>query len=248
MGFSDQSLNDDFKRGLSEIITDKLICCCSLMKKDCLSLKRKIDNDEVKIRNRLLEKYLEDNNIRTQIGLDKLELGFIPEGPENNDEETDTYIGRVDIKVIGKNWFQNTKKYYVIECKRIDGRSDLNTAYVKEGGFRFVADPAKYKSYNKKNFMLAFVVKDINISENAIKINNIQSKFLKDRIISGLSLLQNNMNESFVFLSSYNTDGDVIELEHIFYNLSAIINETKKASNASPEKNNKRCGAAHDTH
>jgi hypothetical protein len=188
MGFSDASLNDDFRSGLYKKIADKLICCCDLMKRDCLSSKHKIDDDEGKIRNRLLEKYLDDDDIRSKIGLDKLKIKFIPETPENFDEETDRYIGRVDMKIIGDNCFKKSKDYYIIECKRIDGSSKLNNKYVKDGVSRFIEEPTKYKSYNKKNFMFGFVVKDISIPENTIKINRIQSKLLKEKIISELSL------------------------------------------------------------
>jgi hypothetical protein len=229
MGFSDKSLNNNFKNGLFEIIVDKIICCCNIMKKDYLLGGCKIDNNEVKIRNHLVEKYLGDNNVRSEIGLDKLGIGFIPEGPEKFDEKNDTYTGRVDIKIITGDWFRNTKCYYIAECKRIDGKRQLNNSYVKDGIYRFVMQPIKYESPHAINLMFGFVVRNINIPENTSEINCIQSNLMKSTVRSGLSLLKNDQGDWFLFLSSYNVDNKITDLEHLFYDFSTIIDEPKKS-------------------
>ena len=50
------------------------------------------------------------------------------------------HIGRVDIRILLKSDFEKDDAYYITECKRIDGSSDLNKKYVKEGVARFVTE------------------------------------------------------------------------------------------------------------
>lgn len=128
--------------------------CYELMIKDKILLPN-LEND---IRDILLYNYLNNNEIRNK--LDFSNFLFDPEVPENS--------GRSDIKVQTYDTFQDTKAYYIIECKRLDGYSNLNKEYIKNGIDRFLS--AKYSSYYKINAIIGFIVKDINIDKNIQKI------------------------------------------------------------------------------
>lgn len=222
-GFLNTSLNAEFESGLFENIIDKIIFCSQMMKDVCISNGHRIDNDEGKIRNHLLEKYLDNDDIRSQVGLSDLYLRFIPEVPENYKDFNDTYIGRIDIKVVTANWFKNSKEYYTVECKRIDGSKILNQKYITEGVSRFVEPPVKYPSYYKRNIMFGFVVKNINIDSNTIMIEEIHNSHLKDWIKEGLHLLKNSPSNYCQYSSNYFFDQSTLELQHIFFNFSEIV-------------------------
>lgn len=143
----------------------KIYLCCELMLLDKVELPY---NNENGIRDILLFKYLNNNELRQRFGL--INFLFDPEVPVNN--------GRSDIKVSTKNTFIDTNAYYVIECKRLDGKSTLNKAYVEDGINRFTTN---YKSKNHEyyypsnygfNGMIGFVIKNININDNMVKIGN----------------------------------------------------------------------------
>jgi hypothetical protein len=224
------SLRNEYKDNLFEIIIEKLLECSKLMKNDCLLKGLKISNDEIIIRNRLVEKYLDDDIIREKIGIDILCLRFIPEKSEGYDDNTDSYIGRTDISVVTKNWLENDRKdYYTIECKRIDGNTKLNRCYVNEGVVRFLntGGIVKYASYHKKNILYGFVVKNVNINNNIIKIESMQRESLGNILKSNMSLLDNN-DEYSSCRCKYEVNNDILELRHIFYNFSEIVSEKKR--------------------
>jgi hypothetical protein len=222
-GFLKASLNAEFEYGLFENIIDKIIICSQMMKNVCVSNGYRIDNDEQKIRNHLLEKYLNNDEIRSQIGLNDLCLRFIPEVPENYNDSNDTYIGRIDIKVVTENWFKNSNEYYTVECKRVDGSRGLNEKYITEGVSRFIKAPIKYQSYYKRNIMFGFVVKNIDIDSNIIMIEEYHSLQLKDWIMEGLHLLKNSPSDYCLYSSYYFFDQSTLELQHLFFNFSEIL-------------------------
>ncbi|MDR2408488.1 MAG: hypothetical protein LBE13_10325 [Bacteroidales bacterium] len=225
------SLRTEYKNNLFEIIIEKLLDCSKLMKSDCLLSDLKISNNEILIRNRLVEKYLDDDTIRAKIGIDILCLRFIPEKSEGYDDNTDLYIGRTDISVVTQNWLENDRKdYYTIECKRIDGNKELNKRYINEGIVRFLntGGSVKYVSHHKKNIMYGFVVRNININNNIIKIELMQREILKDILISNMSVLNSNNDEYCSCRCEYEVNDDILELRHVFYNFSEIINEKKE--------------------
>ncbi len=144
--------------------------CYELMIKDKLIL----PNLENNIRDILLYDYLNNNKIRQT--LDFSNFLFDPEVPENS--------GRSDIKVQTYDTFQNTKAYYIIECKRLDGYATLNKEYIKNGINRFLTTeyPPKYSSFYKISGMIGFVVKDIDIDENIQKIGSFFNTIQKDKV------------------------------------------------------------------
>ncbi len=222
-GFLINSLNTEFEAGVFEIIIERLLYCSEIMRRDCIAQATRIRNHEVRIRNRLLEQYLNNNDIQKDLGLRDIYLRFIPEAQENYSDTEDSYSGCADIKVVTENWFKyDINDYYIIECKRIDGSEDLNKKYVVEGIFRFVVEPIKYISQHHRNIMFGFVVTDIDIPQNTANINTIQSKTLKDFVKMEISLLKNN-NQYFLFSSSYSLRKGLLELRHIFYDFAQII-------------------------
>ncbi|HBC31934.1 MULTISPECIES: hypothetical protein [Caproicibacterium] len=213
-GFKNESINALFAAGSLKRIIAHLIQCSSQMKANCRSTENMLKNDEDKITNHLIECYL-NNGVS--------EFRYVLQAPENFDPQTDQYIGRSDIKVISSDWFSNSKCYFLIECKRIDGTQHLNKEYIINGVSRFVSTPPKYSSYHKKNIMFAYVVKAINISDAATKISQLQKTLLTDVVATPFSLAQCD-TEYGEYYSEYTSDSiGVIELRHLFYDFAEVI-------------------------
>lgn len=139
-----------------------------------------IENNENKIKNRLYKDYLNNQNIRNELGLNhylfKTETGMIDENYNEN--------GYSDIEVIDlKGSFKSTEAFYIIECKRIDDinthyQNSLNNKYIHEGINRFIDE--KYPTHYKVNGMLGFVVKNIDIKENCNHFSDFKSHLFID--------------------------------------------------------------------
>jgi HD superfamily phosphohydrolase len=177
--------NEQFEKILIQIII-----CYDLMRKAKVIL----PNDENKIRNKLVNNYLMDNTIRTEINL--TDYRFERETPEDNDE------GRVDIKIVSrKDSFFDTKAFYIIECKRLDsknrnGKTGLNAKYVLNGIARFIS--GKYSMYKNTAGMIGFVVSQMDIHENIGCINQLlQNTFTE--INTATELTEKQMNPSFKY-------------------------------------------------
>lgn len=113
-------------------------------------------NNENEIRD-ILYKYISKRKIRNEICNI---YGF------NFDKEVDEKTGRIDLKIKDINDFEDFDSYYIIECKRLDGKSTLNKYYINHGINRFTS--GYYSSYGI-NGMLAFVVEKIDIHSNMDK-------------------------------------------------------------------------------
>jgi hypothetical protein len=144
------------------------------------------------------------------IGLDNFR--FEPEVLEN-------YIhgvpqGRVDLKVYNINEFRHRKRYFIIECKRIDGNPSLNRKYVTEGIMRFVGSPPKYTSYVKSNCMLGFLVRAVDIDKNVDSINRLLRSYSSDISVREYLHLDTG---SDTYVSVYGDDAaPQITLVHVF--------------------------------
>jgi hypothetical protein len=88
-------------------------------------------NDENKIRDILLENYINITQIRHSFCNIK---GF------RISKEVGVNDGRVDLQIFTLNDIENYKAFYIIECKRLDGGSTLNKAYIKDGVKRFTTN------------------------------------------------------------------------------------------------------------
>lgn len=221
-GFKNQQLNQIAKNNIYEDMINFIFISLEKMRENLLAENKNIKNDEEKIRTHLLEHYLKNEQFKEKY-FDDLYLLFDAEVAEGYDLTSEEYIGRVDIKVYSINTIINPKDYYIIECKRIDGSSTLNRKFITEGICRFILNKPKYSSYNKKNIMLGFVVKNIDIEINTDRINEIQSEIEDIHICEKLERLKKEKEEYYLYRNKYKCGDKKIELSHLFYNLSDVI-------------------------
>ncbi len=217
-GFKNSSLNFPARKNYFEQIIVFLVKSGDLLLKNNV----KIENHEERITAHIVENYLKDNSVVDS----SFPFAFETECRENFNPNTDTYAGRADIRVSSRDCLfrKNPKDYYTIECKRIDGTSDLNKKYVTKGVTRFVVPPIKYESYHNKNIMFAYVVTKIDIKSNITKINTIHKRDLSKFIAKDISINQNQPNNScYLCESEYLSVSDNLKLSHIFYDFSSIV-------------------------
>lgn len=219
-GFKNKALNALLQKDDFEQIASFIIEACRTVKSDYLNQGNRMPNDENRIRSILLKEYLAVDDIQRNSKM--TEYRFEPETLENYDGKGN-FIGRADIKVILKTDFEKNDAYYLIECKRIDGTKTLNKKYVNDGIARFVTK--KYSSYYGKNFMLGFVVKDIDIQKNTANIESIQNtSALTNTYIHGkFSMESMSGNEELKYVCSYQLAEGKLELCHVFSNLSSVV-------------------------
>lgn len=225
-GFKQKSINEDFQNSFHSYIIETIEKCCSLMKQNCISSGRTVKNHEVNIQNHLFFYYLDNDSVLAELECEMFPISFQIETPETYDENTDTFIGRCDIKVTSNNYWvnKNKKDYYIIECKRIDGSSNLNKKYIDEGVSRFVDEPPKYPSYHNKNIMFGFVVKNIDIPDNSIKISKINKDKFGSISQGDLILIKTDLTEGLhEYISNYTLSDKSLQLFHIFFDFSPVI-------------------------
>lgn len=203
---------DDFER-ISEFILE----VCDKTREEYESTNEKLVNNENHIRTIMLEKYM--RNIDFCKGHQMSDYRFDLETPENYDGNGD-YIGRADIRIILKTDFTNYNAYYLIECKRIDGTVDLNKKYVNQGVFRFTTQ--YYSSYYSKNIMLGFVVKQVDLTNNSRKIEELQNSSDHEFMHGNFQLIVDNKYQK-MYTCMYNTEFGTLELRHIFTDISKVI-------------------------
>lgn len=214
-GMLDKNIFKALYRANFEKITAYIFDICELIVEDYEKKQLKLPNDENKIRSIMLEEYM-----KTQKGVYGMSnYRFELEVPENY-VGNGQHIGRVDIRILLKNDFEQEDAYYIIECKRIDGSSDLNKKYVKEGVARFVTE--KYSSYYGRNIMLGFVVKKIDVSSNAKLIEEIQNAELDQHMHGDFQLVKSEgVTKSYKCM--YQIPSGEVELRHIFSDYSSIM-------------------------
>lgn len=200
-----------------EKIANYILNICELVVEDYEKKQLKLPNDENKIRSIMLEEYMKKQKDAYGMSDYRFEL----EVPENY-AGGGQHIGRVDIRILLKSDFEKEDAYYVIECKRIDGTSDLNKKYVKEGVARFITQ--KYSSYYGRSIMLAFVVKKLDIPANTRLIEKIQNADLDGHMHGDFEFIKSNgVAESYKCL--YQIQSGEVELRHIFSDYSGIMQE-----------------------
>ena len=179
--------------------------------------KEPLENNENSIRDILVEKYLNNNVKREQLGIEN--VIFNREVSENS--------GFVDIKVQTAIALNKPEAYYIFECKRLDGSNDLNKKYVQEGILRFTL--GKYSAYYGLNGMLGFEVRKINTTGNIDKINRLAiSEFKETNIIKGLTGIHITGNFKFSYRSIHKTTSSkTIELYHLMLDFSDVISIRK---------------------
>ena len=215
-GFRKELNNAVFKNSLFKLIIIHISKCCEKLKNDCLETGEYLYNHEDKISSRLVERYLD-------VGFSGLRFNL--QKPEHFDAKTDTYKGRTDITVISFDWFVHSNAYYVIECKRLDGKCRLNKEYVSEGIARFIESTSPlYPSYYGKSIMLGYIVQAINVSENAKKIDKLQRELLVDVMIGEMRTVCDGRSGFSYYRCVYQSYGKTnVELAHLFYDFSDVI-------------------------
>jgi hypothetical protein len=198
-----------------EDILAKIIACYNLMVVDNLNL----SNDENSIRDVLLISYLKNNSVRNKIQL--TDFLFDREVPE------DLSIGRTDIKIQTLNTFADTGAYYTIECKRLDavntnGKTGLNALYIKNGISRFVSK--SYSSHYKTNGMIGFLVQELDIHQNIIRINNLMKNSFKEANLTR-DLISRSVSVGFDFsyCSTHIINSEEITIYHLMLDFSKNI-------------------------
>lgn len=220
-GFKSAIINRSVSQSILKNIVSKVLICCDMMQKDCLAQKNTLKNLEEDIRDYLFNNYLNSDDVMEQIGLG--EFRFFSEVPENY--RNSKPIGRTDLQVINMNMFKYRKKYFTIECKRVDGTKKLNRYYIENGVKRFVLPEPLYPSYYRVNCMFAFVVKNIDVATNAQKISDLQTEDYKEVKVKTpfLSSLISSKH-TYTYESEYfSSDDSDILLFHIFYDFWPII-------------------------
>ena len=213
-GFKNNNLNVDFENGILDNIVARLVKCSDDMRAVCITESILLFRHEDKITNRLHEYHLND---KQQV------LRFSIQSQESYDPLTDCYKGRADIKVVSCNYFLNEKDYYLIECKLIDGRSDLNRKYVDEGVARFVGSHPKYPSPNSKNIMFGYITENIDVEQNTAKIGGLQTRRLLG-VVSGKFVKKESYGtHDHSYSCDYKSNDAEIELRHLFYDFSDVI-------------------------
>lgn len=206
-GFRDEEFQD---------VLTKVVDCYRLM----LSNNVRVANHENEIRDELLINYLKNNKIRNQLQLTK--YLFDREVPE------DTTNGRTDIKVQTINTFTNTSAYYIIECKRLDGKNlkgetGLNAEYIGNGIMRFVS--GQYPTNKYLNGMIGFVVEQMDISANITNINHLlKEKFSESNTETVLTSLSFIKDFQYQYYSLHKCkDNKKIKLYHLMLDFSANV-------------------------
>ncbi len=198
-----------------EKIVQYILDICELIVKDYEEKQLKLPNNENQIRSIMLEEYLKKLKDFYSMSDYRFEL----EVPENYVGKGQ-HIGRVDIRILLKSDFEKEDAYYIVECKRIDGTSNLNKKYVEEGIARFITQ--KYSSYYGRNIMLGFVVKKIDIVSNTKLIEQIQNLDLNKQIHGNFEFIDSD-DVTYNYKCMYQIQSEEIELRHIFSDYSSII-------------------------
>ena len=214
-GMLSRNILRELHRANFEKIATYILDICALIVEDYEERQLKLPNDENKIRSIMLEEYMNREKAAHGMSEYKFELE-VPENYIGNGQ----YAGRVDIRILLMTDFEKDDAYYIIECKRLDGSTDLNKKYVKEGVARFITE--KYSSYYGRNIMLGFVVKKIDVSANTKLIEKIQNTEPDQRMHGRFQLVKSEgVTESYKCL--YQIQSGEVELCHIFSDYSSII-------------------------
>ena len=174
-----------------------------------------LKNDENEIRDFLVEHYLNHPLKRQQLRIDNLIF--------NREPSENMAKGYVDIKIQTMISLNNPQAYYIFECKRLDGSTDLNRKYVKEGIMRFVS--GKYSSYYGLNGMMGFEVRKLNTTANIEEINRLTAAdYPETNIIKRIARTVVSREFNYSYISSHNTVSlKEIKLYHLMLDFSGVI-------------------------
>ncbi|QIK70580.1 hypothetical protein G7062_09815 [Erysipelothrix sp. HDW6C] len=195
-------------------VTSYVITSCESLSTEYIRNGLLIPNNENKIRNVLLEDFLDHEDHRRKHKMK--DYRFEPETQENYDSEIMDYKGRADIRVKLKRDFSKNDAYYIIECKRLDGKKQLNKEFVKEGINRFTN--GKYSSYYHQSTVLGFVVSQ---SRN---LGSIYNEIIEIQKLEGIESKQIQIKNKDNYLNAIRyLDKQKLKLNYILYDFSTII-------------------------
>lgn len=217
MGKISRRISETLRRDDFEQISSYLVESCTLLAEDYGQNGKLLPNHENKIRNVLLEEYLDDDIQRKIYGMQ--DYRFLSETQEHYDGQGN-YIGRADIRIMLKTDFEKRDAYYLVECKRLDGTDTLNKEYVGEGVARFVSQ--KYSAYYGKDLMLGFIVRPVNISKNAQEIEHRQNMSADLHMHGCFEALDLKVTHE-MYRCIYQIEGGELELRHIFVDISGVV-------------------------
>lgn len=210
------SFNRQIYYGEFEILLSKITSCYHLMVQN----KVQLPNNENKIRNVLVNQYINNSKIKRQL---EIAYFIFPEVPETES------IGRTDIRIQKPDSFYNQNEaYYIIECKRLDnkarrGITGLNAKYIKDGICRFTS--SHYTSHYGVNALIGFVVEPMDIHQNTNDINFLlQKHFLETNTTSGLKQKQFISDFEYHYQSAHLCDDKrEIALYHLMFDFTNQI-------------------------
>lgn len=217
MGKFSRKIREALRRDDFEQISDYIVESCNMLSVDYRHQRKRMPNHENTIRNILLEEYLDDDRRRTNHGMG--DYRFIPETQEHYNGQGD-YTGRADIRIMLKTDFEKRDAYYLVECKRLDGSRNMNKEYVEEGVARFVS--RKYSAYYGKGMMLGFVVRQMNIFQNAQEIECLQNTSAELSMHGKFEALEIRTSQE-VYSCAYHLQGGELELRHVFVDFSGVV-------------------------
>lgn len=214
MNASGYEYNNIFYNSELEELLSKVIVCYELMLEDKVVL----SNNENLIRDVLYIKYLNDNSVRNKINLKNYYFDR-----EILEDETN---GRTDIRILSPYSFEDTKAYFILECKRLnaknpDGKSGLNSEYVKNGICRFTTKT--YSTFYKANGMIGFVVEGIDIHQNTDSINQLLISCTESNTSQLLQFREVVPDFEYTYCSSHDLNDDSIILYHLMLDFSKHI-------------------------
>jgi len=200
-----------------EDILEGVIMCYNLIK----SKKKSLENNENQIRDVMVNEYLMNNNVRKNIGI--RDYLFYRELPTIDNS------GRVDILVVlQKSTFEDTNAYYIIECKRLDGKNKLNKEYISNGIKRFTNEK-KYPMHKNTAGMIGFVVSKMNINENVKSINQLlQNTFTQINTEKGLTKKQITPDFEYSYYSDHKVGVSTKTIYHLMFEFSNSVSSRRE--------------------
>lgn len=177
------------------------------------------ENKEDIITGRLIEDFLEKDEIREQFSLK--DYWFLSESATYNSEYKQ--IGYADIRVrVQKNIhaFDTTKADYIIECKCLDGKNGKNKKYVKDGIYRFIEEKYTSKNVHKVSAMIGYVVSRTDILACVEAINEIGRASELACFVQELAPCQIRPEFEYSYYSAHHTvNGNKAEVYHVLFDL-----------------------------
>lgn len=203
----------------------KILELCIYSHSQMLKNETQLNDKDEEILRSMLKTHMQNNR-----GNFKLGNYHIDSESAEIDECTYKTLGYCDLKITipdNNEWSNEPERYFIIECKRLDGSVNKNKLYISQGIHRFITE--KYSKNMNIGGMIAFVennkgaIKDINEI-----VEDINKKLIEDfRHLADEKLFPYTVIENFV--NSYQSKHDIryknrtIKLTHLFFDNRNVI-------------------------